>query len=109
MNFFRTRQRYAARKNIEVTFFDPCQKAAVGANQGPERGAAVRIHTVNQGCAFAIKMPRAIGFEFEQLAHLRSERPGKLGLGNSKALEVFRGKIRAAHIEVGANIANDVG
>ncbi len=53
------------------------------------------------GCAFAIKMPRAVGFEFEQFAHLRSERPGKLGLGNSEAFEIFRRKIHAAHIEIG--------
>src|SRR5580704_12364487 len=66
LNFFRTRQGNAGRENIEVTLFDPRQKAAVGANQSPERGAAVGIDTVNQLRAFVIKVPRAICFEFEE-------------------------------------------
>src|SRR5580700_4648774 len=109
LNFFRTRQENAGRENIEVTLLDPRQKAAIGPDQSPERSAAVSIHAVNQRGAFAIKVPRAIGFEFEQRSNLRSERARKLQLGNSKAFEVFRRKIGAPHIEIAVDIANDVG
>ena len=78
MNFFRTRQRNAARENIEVTFFDSFQKAAVGADQSPKSCVTVTIDTAHQRRALLIEFPGTIRFEFEQVSNLRSKRPGKL-------------------------------
>src|SRR5690348_7194779 len=61
LKFFRSRQRNARGKHVKPAFFDSRQKAAIGPNQGPQRGAAVRVHFIHQGRALFVKPPRARG------------------------------------------------
>ena len=85
------------------------EQAAVGANQRPESGAAIRIHLCDQRRALAIHSPGAIRFEFEQLLQLFCYGPAQFLRAHGEAVQIFLRQVNAPHRVVAADIANDVG
>src|SRR5207302_5748802 len=79
-------------------------------HEKPQSASTIRFNQGEQGRAFLVKLPGAVGLEAKQLANSEggSFAPKIFGR-NPVARQVFFGKVDAAEFEVFMDITNDVG